>query len=203
MPRPKLDMDEETFQHALYWAKYFVDKNGPHELNLAGIGESTMHPDLPKYLEMARSYMGPHQDLLFATNGVAMTEKLAAAIAPYRPRIWVSLHRPEKAGIAVEILKKYGLIAGVSADASIAATNWAGQVKWHVSVERRECMWVKMGKVIVFADGRVSRCSYDSTGVGVIATIKDDLSQFQTSPYDLCRTCDQDVGVPMEAASAA
>jgi hypothetical protein len=196
-------MDEDTFKHALYWAKFFIEKNGPHELNLAGIGESTMHPRLPEYLSWARGYMGWEQDLLFATNGVAMTEELAKAIAPFRPRIWVSLHRPEKGGPAVEILKKYGLIAGISVDSSVAATNWAGQVKWHVSVERRQCEWVRMGKVIVFSDGRVSRCSYDGSGIGVIATVRDDLTQFQTSPYDLCRTCDQDVGVPMEAVSAA
>jgi hypothetical protein len=203
MPRPKADMDEDTFKHALYWAKFFIEKNGPHELNLAGIGESTMHPRLPEYLSWARGYMGWEQDLLFATNGVAMTEELAKAIAPFRPRIWVSLHRPEKGGPAVEILKKYGLIAGISVDSSVAATNWAGQVKWHVSVERRKCEWVRMGKVIVFSDGRVSRCSYDGSGIGVIATVRDDLTQFQTSPYDLCRTCDQDVGVSMEAVSAA
>lgn len=202
MPRPKMDMDEETFKAALYWARFFVEKNGPHEVNLAGIGESTLHPRLVEFVAMARAYMGPEQDILFASNGVAMTEQLAASLAPYRPRIWISLHRPEKAGPAVEILKRHGLIAGVSADPSISATNWAGQVKWHVSVDRRECTWVKQGKVIVFADGRVSRCSYDASGVGVIATVKDDLEKFQTSPYSLCKTCDQDVGVPMKEEAA-
>jgi uncharacterized radical SAM superfamily Fe-S cluster-containing enzyme len=201
LPRPKVDMDEETFKAALYWARFFVERNGPHEINLAGIGESTLHPRLVEFVALARAYMGPHQDILFASNGVTMTDDLAKQLAPYRPRIWISLHRPEKAGPAVEILKRYGLIAGVSADPSVSATNWAGQVKWHVSVERRECTWVKGGKVIVFADGRVSRCSYDASGIGVIATVKDDLEQFQTSPYDLCKTCDQDVGVTQEAAA--
>lgn len=202
LPRPKVDMDEATFKASLYWARFFVERNGPHEVNLAGIGESTLHPRLVEFVAMARAYMGPEQDILFASNGVAMTDALARELAPYRPRIWISLHRPEKAGPAVEILKRYGLIAGVSADPSISATNWAGQVKWHVSVERRECTWVKQGKVIVFADGRVSRCSYDASGSGVIATVNDDLEKFQTSPYSLCRTCDQDVGVPMKEEAA-
>lgn len=201
LKRPKMDMDEQTFLKAVAWVKEFVQVNGPHELNLAGIGESTIHPRFVDYVRFAREYLGPDQRLLFATNGVAMTEELAASLAPYRPDIWVSLHRPEKAGPAIEILKRHGLVVGVSADPSISSTNWAGQVKWHVSTARHECVWVKMGKVIVLSDGRVSRCSYDASGVGVIATVDDDLSKFQTSPYSLCKSCDQDVGVQMEVAA--
>jgi hypothetical protein len=199
--RPKIDMEEETFIKSVVWAREFIKANGPHEVNLAGIGESTIHPRFVEYVKFAREYMGPEQLLLFATNGVAMTEELASALAPYQPRIWVSLHRPEKAGPAIEILKRHNLIVGVSADPSVSSTNWAGQVKWHVSTQRKECMWVKMGKVIVLSDGRVSRCSYDATGSGVIAHVNDDLSKFQTSPYVLCKTCDQDVGVSAEAAA--
>ena len=198
-----MDMAEETFVKAVAWAKEFIKANGPHELNLAGIGESTIHPKFVDYVRFAREYMGPEQLLLFATNGVAMTEKLAAALAPLRPAIWVSLHRPERAGPAINILRRHNLVVGVSADPSISSTNWAGQVKWEVTTERKECMWVKMGKVIVLSDGRVSRCSYDASGAGVIATVDDDLGKFKTSPYVLCKTCDQDVGVPMTAEAAA
>jgi hypothetical protein len=99
------------------------------------------------------------------------------------------------------MLSDAGALAGVSNDPSVAATDWAGQVKWEgAMVQRgRPCPWVTGGWFIVLADGRVSRCSFDATGVGVFGKIDDDLTKYATSPYVLCKTCDQDVGVPFDA----
>jgi len=198
MIRPKVDMDYETFKKCLYWAKYFVAKYGQSELNLAGIGESTMHPDFIEYVALAKQAVGANCKLVLATNGLLITDEMAKAIAPFDPWIWVSLHRPEKAGPAVEILKKYNLLAGVSNDASIAAMNWAGQVNWHVSVKKRQCFWVKGGKVMAMADGNITQCCIDGSGVGVMGHIlQDDLNELSCKPYSLCHTCDQDVGMPL------
>jgi hypothetical protein len=191
-------MSAEHYSKALAWAKVFVKKFDQHELNLAGIGESTMHPDFVRNVFLAREAVGDSCDLVLATNGLLVTDQLAAAIAAARPRVFVSLHRPEKAGPAIEALKRAGILAGVSADPSVAATNWAGQVKWHVSVTgTRNCQWVIPGAFMVMADGRITRCSLDSSGVGVLGTLEDDLLTLRTSPYELCRTCDQNVGVPI------
>lgn len=200
LPRPKMDMEEAVFRRALHWASVFVQQGTQRELNLAGIGESTMHPQFVDWVHLAREAVGPNCELVLATNGILVTDELARAIAPSKIKVFVSLHRPEKAGPAVEALKRAGILAGVSADPSISATNWAGQVNWHVSVGRRLCEWVRGGKFIVLADGRVSRCAFDASGVGTIAHIDDDLTKFQTTPYVLCRTCDQDVGVPLNEA---
>lgn len=195
--RPKLHMSEAHFLRALHWAAHFQRQGTQGELNLAGIGESTMHPEFVRFVHLAREALGPQQVLLFATNGLLMTDDLARAIAPARPRVWVSLHRPEKAGPAVEALKRAGLLVGVSGDPSLSAINWAGQVDWFVSAPKRECAWVKGGWAFVLADGRVSRCCLDATGEGVFAHVDDDLTKYGTAPYRLCRTCDQDVGVPI------
>lgn len=201
LQRPKLDMSEETYRKALHWAAFFKNASGGQlELNLAGIGESTIHPEFVRFVHLAREAIGWDTVLALATNGVNMTDELAQAIAPAGIRVWVSLHRPEKAGPAIECLKRAGILAGASADPSIAATNWAGQVSWFNSVQvRRECKWVKGGLVVIQADGNVSRCPLDASGVGVFANVDDDLSKYQTSPYILCRTCDQDVGVPLDS----
>ncbi len=196
LPRPKLHMSEEHFLKALQVVKVFKERGTQRELNLAGIGESTMHPQFARFVNLAREVLGEDFGLVFATNGLLMTDALAAAIAPARPVVFVSLHRPEKAGLAVEVLKKYNLIAGVSIDAAVASTNWAGQVKWHVSAPAgRQCQWVRGGKAFMLADGRLSRCAYDATGGGVIGHIDDDIDTLQTSPWSLCKTCDQEVGV--------
>lgn len=197
MARPKLDMDEATFVRSLMWVRLFRARNTQGQLNLAGIGESTMHPEFVRYVFMAREALGEAHDLILATNGLLVTDEMARAIAPSRIRVWVSLHRPEKAGPAVEALKRAGILAGVSADPSIAATDWAGQVQWHKSAPQgRACPWVRGGWCIVLADGRVSRCCFDGSGVGVLGNVHSDLNLIETSPYVLCRTCDQDVGVP-------
>lgn len=203
MKRPKVHMSAEHYALALKWARMFVVGYGQRSLNLAGIGESTIHPDFVRNVHLAREAVGPGCELVLATNGVAVTDEMIKAIAPAKPRVFVSMHRPEKAGPAVEISKKYGVFAGASADPTLAATNWAGQVKWHVSVQgRRQCMWVKGGMVMIMADGGVTRCSYDASGIGRICDVTDNLRDWATAPYALCRGCDQDVGLPIPQAEA-
>lgn len=190
MPRPKMHMSDEVYRKSLEWVKVFQSRTRHAELNLAGIGESTMHPEFVRNVFLAREAVGPNVSLVLATNGLLMTDDLAAAIAPARPSVWVSLHRPEKAGPAVEALKRAGILCGVSADPSLAAVNWAGQVNWHVSAPRgNPCPWMAGLMVMIMSDGRVTRCCLDATGDGVIATVDDDLTKFGTSPFKLCAAC--------------
>lgn len=189
MPRPKQHMAWIAYRKALEWVEYFVAKGTQGELNLAGIGESTLHPFFVEMVAAARHTLGPTGQIAIATNGLLVTEEMAQALQPYNPRIWVSLHRPEKAGLAVEILKKYALYNGASADPSIAATNWAGQVDWHVSAASGPCDWLTRGWVMAMADGRVTTCCLDSTGSGVVATLDDDPASVTVKPYDLCSSC--------------
>jgi hypothetical protein len=190
-------MSWDHFAQAIRIAKFCQSYGAQGDLNLAGIGESTMHPEFIRFLAHARAELGEQQKLVLATNGLLMTDKLAQEMKPYNPTVFVSLHRPEKAGPAVECLKRVGILAGVSADPSIAATDWAGQIKWHVSAAKGACPWVRQGWAMVLSDGRITRCSFDATGVGVIGHIDDGI-QPMTSPYSLCRSCHQDVGVPFE-----
>lgn len=203
MQRAKEDMDPETFMQALGWSLHFKKQGTQGPLNLAGIGESTMHAGFIQYLALARNVLGDDHDIVLATNGLLVNDALAQAMAPYHPRVFVSLHRPEKAGPAVEALRKVGLLAGVSADPSISATDWAGQIKWHVSAQRTPCPWVRGGWAMVMSDGKLTRCSFDGTGVGVFGHISDDLTKLETSPYKLCATCHQDVGVNLTQENAA
>lgn len=194
--REKLHMDRETYLTALGWAGHFVAKGLQNELNLAGIGESTMHPDFIEFLALARKVVGDGCALVLATNGLLVTPELAKEMARYKPMVWVSMHRPEKAGPAIEALRAAGILNGVSADPSVASINWAGQVDWHVSAAPRNCDWIAGGRAFVLADGRVSRCCLDATGKGVFAHVRDNLAEMRTSPWELCRTCDQNLNIP-------
>lgn len=191
MKRPKEDMEVETYIKALEWVARFVKEGTQKELNLAGIGESTMHPDFIHYVEMAREIVGDDCMIALATNGVALTEEIAQALMINDVWTWVSLHRPEKAGPAVEMLKKYDVLKGVSADPSVAAIDWAGQVNWHTSAQTKgePCQWLVFGRVMVMADGRVTQCCLDAEGRGIIGHVTDDLTEIKTGPYELCDTC--------------
>jgi hypothetical protein len=201
MKRAKIDMDDATYAKALLWARHLPGD----ELNLAGIGESTMHPEFVRNVFIAREAVGWDVRLILATNGLLMTRDLAKAIAPSRIMVWVSLHRPEKAGPAVEALRAAGIFAGTSSDAATDSVDWAGQVKWSVTTRQKgsECPWVKPGRVFILSDGRIARCCFDATADDVIGTVDDDLTQLQTSPYRLCATCHHDVGVPLPSAKLA
>ena len=193
LKRPKVDMAENVFARCLELALRCVVRGSQRELNLAGIGESTLHPRFAEYVARAREALGFSVDLTMATNGILITDELARKLKPHRPRIWVSLHRPEKAGPAIMILKKHGLLAGVSADPSIAAINWAGQVEWHTSHGEMTCAWIKTGRAFVMADGRISTCCLDASGAGVVGTVFDDLDKLRLRPYDLCEPCTYDL----------
>jgi hypothetical protein len=195
MPRSKADMADDVYEAALGWASHFVKTGSQRSLNLAGIGESTLHPDFVRYVHWAREAVGDGCDLVLATNGLLMTDDVADAIAPARPQVFVSLHRPEKAGPAIEALKRAGILAGVSADPSVAATDWAGQVKWHRSAAPRACMWVKGGQVFAMSDGRLTTCSFDGQGEETLGSVFDDLTQLRTRPYFLCPSCDQRLNI--------
>ncbi len=191
--RTALDISREHFVRALEWVKYFVRAGTQHEVNLAGIGESTLHKEFVAFVRLAREAI-PDGVLTFATNGLIHDEAMIASIAPYRPQVWVSLHRPEKAGPAIQVYRKYGLIVGVSGDPSLNANNWAGQVNWFDSGGARfECPWMKKAMGFVMADGRLSSCCIDAQGIGVIGHVNDEIGSVKTQPYALCKTCYQTV----------
>lgn len=190
LKRPKVDMDLETYKRSLEWASFYVSRGTQGELNLAGIGESTVHPDFVEYIRLAREAVGSSVRIVLATNGLLVTEEMAEAVQVYNPRFYVSLHRPEKAGLAIEILKRHGLIDGVSGDPSYAAIEWAGQVDWFTSAAKGQvCDWMRVGWMMAMADGRLTTCCLDASGVGVIGHVNDTIGSASVAPYELCTKC--------------
>jgi hypothetical protein len=195
MARSKEDMAEETWRLVLAWVRLFC-KQGTQgeELNLCGIGESTMHPRFGEMVLEAREAVGPSRKLVLATNGVGLTEDHALAMRYARMKVWVSLHRPEKAGPAVELLRRYGVFAGSSSDPSLAAVDWAGQVKWHVSTPVKElCPWLSRGWAMVASNGDVLSCCFDGSGVGKLGTVWEDVGGMKGEAYALCGACHHEV----------
>ena len=189
LPRPKVDMEWETFQDALKLVAHFVAQGTQTELSLTGIGESLLHPRFVEMVAAARSVLGPGRPLVVTTNGLLLTDEVCGQLAPYRPQVFVSLHRPEKAGPAVENARRHGILAGVNSSAAISAFNWAGQVAWHVSAPRIQCEYLRSGWCVVLVDGRVTTCCLDASGAGVVGTVRDEPDTLALSPYSLCAHC--------------
>lgn len=196
LQREKVDMSEEHFRAALKHVKHYVSNGTQTQLNIAGTGESTLHPRFVELVQLARDEL-PNIPFLFATNGVVFTEEIARGLADIGLTFcWVSLHRPEKAGLAVQIAKKYGLLMGTSTDPATNANTWAGQVDWFESATTvMPCRWLRYGIAMALADGRVSACCLDSSGAGAIGHVDDPVGSLRTRPYKLCKTCHHEVGV--------
>lgn len=197
MLRVKEDMTEEMFSKALELVKYSVVYNRQRELNLAGIGESTLHPLFPEFVAEARGVLGDSINIVLATNGIHKNldelEDIIIRIAPYKPSIFVSIHRPERAAYAVALYKKYGLLSGISADPSIASVDWAGQVDFPVSTPLKDtpCDWLSKGMAMVSANGDILQCCFDGDGGSKVGHLDDGFGIFdkEVSPHRLCPSC--------------
>lgn len=200
LARLKTDMSWEHFQQSLDHVRYHVKNGTQTELNLAGIGESFLHPLFADMCRDAREVLGDKIMIHVTTNGIIASDRedLIAHLAKHQIGMFVSLHRPEKAGKAIELAKKHGIFLSASSDPSLAATTWAGQVDWFHSADRnRPCPWIRSGRVMVRADGAVTTCCLDSGNNpdAVIGTVDDPVGSFYTKPYSLCASCDQQIAV--------
>lgn len=194
LPRKKEDMSRDTYNAALDLVRYYVRQGTQTELSLTGIGESLLHPDFLEYVELARQVIGPVRQLTITTNGILLTEEICKALAPLHPLVFVSLHRPEKAGLAVEAAKKHGILAGMNNSFATSAFDWAGtQKNWFVSAPKIKCDYLLRGWAVILVDGRLTTCCLDPDGRGVFGTVHDNPETLRFGPHSLCDTCHMEV----------
>lgn len=195
LKRPKEHMSLATYERALEHVKHYVKAGTQHALNIAGTGESTLHPAFITYLKMARDVIGLGH-IIFATNGIKCDVALAEAMVPYDPHVWVSLHRPAEGGKAIQIYNKLGLLKGVSTDPSTNSNSWGGQVDWpEGTVNEDACMWMRDGMGFVMSDGAITTCGMDANGMNIFAHVNDPIGDIGVLPGPLCKTCHRTIGV--------
>lgn len=187
--RPHEDMTWETFEAALDVVKFFVKQGTQTELSLTGIGESLMHPRFFEAVAAARTTIGPNRPLIVTTNGLLLDDAACQTLKEFYPQVFISLHRPEKAGPAIEAARRAGIFRGANPAPSISAFDWAGQVKWFVSAPRTPCDYLRQGWGVVLVDGRITTCCMDATGGGTFGTVWDNPETLRMSPFSLCNSC--------------
>jgi hypothetical protein len=194
------DISTEHFERALEWAVHFEKQGTQGELALTGLGEALLHERFVEYVRLAREAL-PHNRITFSTNGILLTEELCQALAPYRPEVYISLHRPEKAKHAVDAAQKAGILAAVNVSAATDAFDWAGQLEWPNSAEPIPCEFLRSGWCVVLADGRITTCCLDATGAGVVGHVDDEIGSLSIEPWGAdyggreigCSACYQEV----------
>lgn len=193
LPREKVDMDWDTFEASLDLVRFFVRQGTQTELSLTGIGESMLHPRFVEMVAAARATVGPQRPLTLTTNGLLLDDAMCEALKPFRPQIFVSLHRPEKAALAIVAARKAGLLAGRNTAFADSAFNWAGyQENWTpiVSAPNIPCEFLRSGWCVILVDGRIATCCLDADGSSVIGDVKDNPEKLALKPWgDAKRGC--------------
>lgn len=192
MPRAKIHMERGVFGRTLEWVRHFVQQGTQGELSLTGIGESLLHPEIIEMFARAREAIGPDRTLVLSTNGILLDDAMAQALGRSNVMVYVSNHRPEVAGRAVEVARLAGIFAGLNTAAATSSLDWAGQVDWPVSAPRRVCAFLQNGWGVVLSDGRITTCCMDADGSGVVGTVDDEPGSLGMKPYRLCPDCQDD-----------
>ena len=186
LPRKKEDMTDDVFEAALGLVAHYVRQGTQEELSLTGIGEAVLHPRFLWMVERARGVIGPERPLVITTNGLLFDDAMCAAVAPFKPLLFVSLHRPEKAALAVAAAKKHGIFANINNQFVTAAFDWAGtQKNWTpmVSAPKIKCEYLRSGWAVILVDGRVATCCLDADGSSVVGTVRDDPETLMLKPW--------------------
>lgn len=189
MARPKADMTEETFALVLAHVRYLCVTGTQGEVSMTGIGEAIMHPQFVPWMRHLRETIGAARKLVLATNGVAMTPELAREISAAGCITYVSTHRPEKAGPALEMLRSAGCIIGTNTAFVDSAMNWAGQVEWFVSAKPALCSYLGKSWCAVRQDGSVDACCMDAEDLYPIGHVADPLGSLRVRAVKLCEAC--------------
>ncbi len=192
MKRKKELMSMDTFVKAVSWVLYLRGLNGGHqqEVALTGVGEPFLNPLLPDMIAYVRKAC-PETDITISTNGLSMTRKIVDKIKAFKPRVFVSLHKPEKAAKAIKLLSDGGIYAASNDSAEHGASfNWAGQVKWPVKAHGVACWYLLHGNGVILADGRIVQCCMDGEGLKEIAHVDDVPSDsVKMGVFKLCKKC--------------
>lgn len=204
-PHPKLQrvkahMTWDVFERTLEHVSFLMKAGTQKEVSLTGIGEAIMHPRFVEAMWRVREVIGDNT-LIISTNGLDMTPELAREMAKANVGVYVSLHRPEKAALAIEMLDEARVARGFNHAFVDSSLDWAGQVKWHVSAPRAQCGYLTNGWAVVRQDGSIDACCMDAHDLYPVGSVWDELGSLKTRATGLCASCN--FHVPKELAEAA
>jgi hypothetical protein len=191
MTREKADMTWDTFRLAMEHVRYYVKAGTQTELALTGIGEAILHEHFEDVLFLCRQVIGWDRRLTVSTNGIEVTDSLAASFRRAKAEPYVSLHRPEVASLAVRKFVDAGLRVTTNTAFADNSMDWAGQVKWPVLTERgvHPCRYLRDGWAVIRQNGSIDMCCHDALDLYPIGHVRDRPGTLMRRVLPLCEKC--------------
>lgn len=189
LQRSKDHMPWHVFELALSHVRYYRKQGTQGEVALTGIGEAILYPHFEDALRLTREALGPDGKITLSTNGVAMTRDIARLLAIYGVGVYVSLHRPEVAAPALQMVKDAGCAVAHNYGFVDSSLDWAGQVEWHVSAPRVHCGYLTQGWAVIRQNGNIDACCMDAHDLHPIGTVWDAPGSLRTRVTPLCANC--------------
>ena len=186
-------MELKTFETALEAVLMFSRHGTQRELNLFGVGEPTLHPQLLEFVKLARKVLPFKQIIHLNTNGRTMTKDLAyklkqAGMTSMDVTVHDGYHR--EAAKTIRIFSELSISFRVSIDPVIMPNNWAGQVEWFPPKYESPCPWIGRGQVMIMSNGDITRCCIDAFATGVMGNIlRDNIQLMDVTSFALCSKC--------------
>jgi hypothetical protein len=190
-------MTDDVFEKTCAVLKKLVDRGTQREVNLNGNGESLLDYQLIDRIKIIRDLVGPDRHVGLSTNGLLITEKMAADLRDSGlTRLDISPHSPYHARRAAHIMYESGMKKGmVSMGCMVMSHNWAGQLEKEHQINCKltnKCDPLIEGRGYVLSEGNVTVCCYDYENLGVYGSVWDDrLLDRPIKPFLLCHTCHQ------------
>jgi hypothetical protein len=187
-------MEWDMFKQAIDWVLHFCKQRTQHELNLFGIGEPTLNPELVKMVSYARNRLPFRQKIHLNTNGNNMTYDLARDLQKSGiTSIDITGHDARSAAETIRIFRQLGIPGQLSMDFMVKPNNWAGQVDWfepdYHKVPGMDCPWIGKGQAMVMSNGDITNCCIDAFASGVFTHVSEDIAQKEIQPFKLCHAC--------------
>ena len=206
-PAPKQHEHRKTgfitrhdFEKAIALVQELCRRGTQRELNLFGVGEPTLHPDIVALVKHARQSLPKGQHIHLNTNGNRMTPGLAEMLRDAGiSQIDVTVHENhEAAARTIRIFRILGIEHNVSIDPVVYPNNWAGQVDWFEPDKRfynpGPCPWLNRGQAMVMSDGNITTCCIDAFAKNVFSNVSDaDVWEKDVKISALCKTCHHSV----------
>jgi hypothetical protein len=187
-------MTDEIFNLSLSLLDKLVKAGTQREVNLNGIGESLLDPQLIERVIATKKVM---KDLpvMFCTNGVLMDERLARDLKDTGiDRVDVSAHDAYHARKCADILTEVGMNGVISDGAIKSSHNWADQLEPEHRIKMRFTLPcpIAEGNGYINSEGGLSPCCYDYRNLGEFGTVFDeDIMDVEIKTFSLCKTCHQ------------
>jgi hypothetical protein len=188
-------MSDEVFNLSLSLLGKLVKAGTQREVNLNGIGESLLDPQLIERVIMTKKVM---KDLpvMFCTNGILMDKELARALKDTGiDRVDVSAHDAYHARKCADILTAVGMNGVISDGAIKSSHNWADQLEPEHRVHMNytiPCHPIIGGHGYINSEGGLSPCCYDYRNLGEFGTVFDEnIMDIEIKSFSLCKDCHQ------------